>query len=705
MAYIAAGNVPKKMEFYQEGSMAKGEDMGDTIAQIVMDRFREAAQYKNSNSVYQGRSTVALLRQADEAIEKVYSADETAAIHQAFNHPPGGYYGLSATKTTAIANWKSELVAGDPGALVQIVPTPRPRLPRASVLRIKAQVKDELVARMLEANVQDPSILLDTTNGRLHDAVKQFLDEKANALRAIEQAKVVSAAMESAGRIQSAIRDVVVQGGFREAYHGFSTNQIKYGIAIMRFPYWQRKVILSDSQSAKGKPARKWGVVPTFTNVSPWNFFTTADGRDVSDVTACMEYREISKSTLVGLAKDSRYDRKAILEILEEYSAKDNRNWLFPTVEGKGEDGQSPRMWAPEETMAVIYHEGFLTGSDLLEHGVTGHDATDVLNVTIEVCCGRTIRLEVVNPLTSLPRSYAATKYDDLGPGLWNAIGVPGILHDSQTRINRLYHIWESNVDWSMRPPKLINKTGLNDAGAAVTIVPGGEYEVNDQMGMGNVPDPIRPMKSVSAQYQMLWPLMQQIMRQADAEVGVPDLSDMSTFGRGSLGELSARVSQAVRRVRNAAFSEDRSMKAVWQVLFEYVLEENPELVQDADLDMNYLGVVGLLGAEQEKQAKVERMQLTLQAVQAGAAPPEAANFVFTDLLQDMGLPTEALGMTNPVTENAIAIATESGRLTSGSGLNQVPQLDGRSGAMAGIQGAIAAPNGAGSIQAPPMGM
>jgi hypothetical protein len=195
-----------------------------------------------------------------------------------------------------------------------------------------------------------------------------------------------------------------------------------------------------------------------------------------------------------------------------------------------------------------------------------------------------------------------------------------------------------------------------------------------------------------------------QIIRQADAEVGVPDLADMSTFGRGSLGELSARVSQAVRRIRAAAFAEDRAMKTIYRVLFEWVAEENPEVLQGADLTMDYVGIVGLLQKESEKKAKMERLALIMQATQAGAAPPEVAKFAFHDLLTDAGVPTEALGMEDPLLDNAIAIAMQGGPIgAAGPSLAGPPQLDGRSGAMGSIPTAVAAPNG--GVAPPPVGM
>ena len=703
---LGVGFTPNTFEFYNEDvPMAKAEEMGDSLARIVMHRFRDARRFKTNNSIYQGKSTIKLLREADYAMEKRFTPEQSDALIESFGFCPTRYYGLSAAKTTAIANWKSEIVAGDPGALVKIIPTPNPRLPRSSVIKIKEEVKQELITRMMASGVGDPSMLMSVDNGRLHDSVKKFLDDKAAILRQLEQAKITAAAMSTAGRIQTLMRDTVVEGDFREAYAAFSMNQIKYGVAIMRFPYWQRRILLSDNQDLKGKPSRQWKTIPTFQDVNPWNYFPTNDGRSVADVTANMEYREISKSTLVNLASDSRYDKEVILDILDTYSMR-SRTWMFPeSSETVSENGQSSMYWGPEELVAVIYHEGFVTGRDLQNFGLTGYEPAKIYNATVEVCCGRAIRVEVENPTAGLPRSYACTKYDDLGQGIWNGVGVPGILHNTQERVNVLYHIWENNVDWSLRPPLQTNPEALKNPSEARMIRPGGKYEVSDLMGGGgSMPDPIRTIRGPSAQYQILYPLIQQLIRQADAEVGVPDLADMSSYGKGSLGELSARVSQAVRRVRNAAFSEDRSMKQIWQVLFEYVLEENPALVEFADLDMNYVGVVGLLTAEQEKKFKMERLSIIMQGTQAGVSPPEIAQFAFQDLYRDMGVPTEALGMNDPLTQNAIAVALGNGApvASGGGGIPQVPQLDGRSGSISAVPSAIAAPNG-GSQIAPPM--
>lgn len=703
MTALAAGYTPNNLHFYEE-EMVDVDAMNDVVARIVVSRFRDAKEAKKNNSVYQGKSTVRLLREADEAMEKRYTCEQDEAMEAAFGFRPSRYYGLSATKTTEIANWRSELVSADPGALVKIVPTPDPRLSESSIAAVKLAVKRELVERMVANGIGDPNLLISVQNGRLHPAVKTFLDGKAGALREIETARITSLALGTAAKIQVKMRDVVIEGGFREAYNRFSHDQIRYGIGILRFPHWENRIVMSDRQSGKGRPKRVWKRVPTFKTVSPWNFFPSNDGDTIQDCTYVCEYKEINKLDLVRLAQDSRYDSEAIIDILENYSHK-ARTWLFPDAsEVESVNGERGTMWAPEELVAVIHHEGEMTGQDLLEHGLKGYKATEIYEVRAEVCCGRAIRVEIVNPLSELSRSYAVAHYEDLGPGVWNAVGVPGILHNSQERLNTMFALFESNLDESTRPPLLINSEALKNPGDARNIRPGGKYEISDLMSPGTTPDPVRPVRSVSAIFQIIWPLCQQVIRQADHEVSIPSLSDLSSFGKGSLGELSARVSAAVRRIRASAYSEDRSLGDVWQVLFEHVLDENPELVENADLDLHYLGIVGLLTAEAERKAKIERLGLIAQGMQAGVVPSTVAEFGYHDALKDFGIPVESLGMDSPLVKNSIALAIQGGGIPgAGAGANAgAPQLDGRSGAISQIPTAISTPNGGGSGVVPP---
>jgi hypothetical protein len=124
-APIAAGLVPTSLSFYEE-DLAPHDAMDDVIARIVMQRFRDARSAKSSNRIYQGKSTIQLLSEADHSMAKEYTPAQRELLAQAFGTCPSRFYGVAQAKTTAISDWKTELVAGDPGSLIQIEPTPEP---------------------------------------------------------------------------------------------------------------------------------------------------------------------------------------------------------------------------------------------------------------------------------------------------------------------------------------------------------------------------------------------------------------------------------------------------------------------------------------------------------------------------------------------------------------------------------------------------
>lgn len=703
MVAIAAGYAPTSLQFYEE-PMVSHSEMDDAIARVVVQRFRAARDSKRSNSVFQGMSTVKLLLQADKAMSKEYTDSQKEILAAAFGTCPTRYMGVTSSKVTMTADWKSELVSADPGGLLQIIPTPDPRLPEASIMAIKAKVKRELVQRLADSGVGDPTMLIDVNNGRLHPLVKKFLEAKAPELREIEKARIVTAAAAAAKKLQVKMRDVIVEGDFRDAYASMNADQFKYGIGLIRFPYWKFRTVLADKQDFKGAPNRIRKLVPTFAGVNAWNFFPTNDSRDLEDATALMEYREVTKVALVGMADDKRYKRDVIERILVDYT-HNSRGWMFPDQgDTKSETGERTTYWEPEEVVAVLHHEGLFTGKDLQEQGLTGYEATKTYEARVEVCCGRTIRIEVKNPNSVEPRSYAMARFDVLGDGIWNCIGIPAILADTESRVNTLLRVWEDNADWSMRPPLMTNPDSLKHPHQAMSIAPGMRVEVNDLIGPGTIPEPIRAIRGPTAQYQIMFPIIQALIRGADAEVGIPNLNAPESIGRGSLGELSARVTQAVRRVRAAAYSEDRSLKPLWNVLYDHVASENPELLEEADLTMNYLGVVGILQQEQVNAAKMAAVSLAKAAVTDQMAGPDVLKYAYAEALEAQGFPMQALGEENPLISNAISVALAGGGTpVAGGGLAGAPALDGRSGSISAVPSAIANTNGGSTASLPPI--
>ena len=86
----------------EDHEITSAEKMEDAIARIVMQRFRDGRQAKRNNSIFQGKCTAKLFREADLAMAKRFTCETEQLISAAFQRPPAGYYGLSYSKVIGI---------------------------------------------------------------------------------------------------------------------------------------------------------------------------------------------------------------------------------------------------------------------------------------------------------------------------------------------------------------------------------------------------------------------------------------------------------------------------------------------------------------------------------------------------------------------------------------------------------------------------
>jgi hypothetical protein len=278
------------------------------------------------------------------------------------------------------------------------------------------------------------------------------------------------------------------------------------------------------------------------------------------------------------------------------------------------------------------------------------------------------------------------------------------MLWDSEQRVNRLMHLFEHNADWASRPPVMKNPTVFRNPYDATVIRPGEQYDVEDRFATsGSMPEPIRRMETVSAQYHLLLTQVGSILRQADEDCGIPAFAySAQDFGRSSLGEYSQRMSNALRTVKQAALNEDMYLtEPAFNGMFYSVMETDRQLRVGQDVNMVIRGMTGLLKEDQQKKAQQQVLPTIFNMAQAGLVPEQAGQYAARVLMEQAGFPVDALGLSDPVMENALAVAASQPASTLASG-PQVPQLDGRSAPVA--PGAVASPNGTSNFSIPAPG-
>lgn len=669
------------------------EKAQDALAGVVLQRYRRARDYRQQYISHQRTNAETLMLRADHQYRREYTNDDAAAMEAAFGFCPTRYYGVCQQKVNAGVAWHMDLVVNNLDSMFTVTASPEPDLDKASLDRIRNGVRRELLQKMADAGIADPRLLLDA-RGNTAQRIQDFLAEQAMALRQVEQARIVALASKRATVIQTSMRDTMVEGDFRQAYAGYTFDRYLYGIGYMKFPDWQRRAVLKHTSGGGAKLV--WEQRPWFRHVRVFDFFPIDDAKDLQTNTGNTEKTFVTKAELINMAKQDGYKREVIEDIIENYEYR-SRNWL--SIEDTDNDrGQS--FWDLDETIPLLIHEGYFSGGELADYGVTGVDVLDYVNARIEVCGARTIRCQLIRMPGGADRSYFGSPYVKTGTNLYDYIGLGAMLWDTEQRVNRFMHMFENNADWASRPPVMKNRSALSNPNDADVIRPGGQYDVEERFGVtGSMPDTLRTMNVTSAQYHLLMTQVGALLRQADEDCGIPAFAYSSQdFGRSSLGEYSQRMSNALRTIKMSALNEDMYfIEPTFKGLFNYKMETEPDLREGQDVGCMVRGMTGLLKEDLTTQMQQQAIPMVLSAP-PGVVPQPAVNYAVRQLLANAGFPVDALGMSDPVVDQALAVAANQPLQGVVPGGPQVPQLDGRSAVPAAN---VASPGGASNFSLP----
>lgn len=643
----------------------------DDLAGVVIARYRRARQYRDDYEVHQGISYSHMLERADHQYRREYTSQDAIEMETAFGFCPTRYLGICQQKVNATVAWMNDLVINNLDAMFTVTPSPKPTLDKASLDRIRRGVKRELVEKMQAGGIADPALLLDA-RGKPDVRIQDFLQQQVRALHKVEQSRIVALATDSAMEAQTRMRDVMVEGQFRQGYADYQLDRVLKGNGIVRFPDWQRRAVLVHS----GKKAKmEWQTRPWFRAVKVDNFYPVCDAADYQTNSGNTEYTWVTKAELIGMANQDHYFRKEIEGILDDYEFR-ARSWL------DGEFERDEEFWELDDTIPLLVHEGFFSGDELREYGIGGIESTDYVSARIEVCGLRTIRAQLLRMPGGADRSYFGSPFVKTGDNLLDRIGMGALLWDSEQRVNRLMHIFEHNVDWASRPARLINSSVFANPNDADNIVPGGQYDVEDRYATsGSMPEPVRNINAVSAQYHLIMTQVGAVLRQADEDCGIPAFAyGAQNYGQASLGEFSQRMSNALRTIKQAALNEDQFfIEPAFTGLFHYMMEKEENLAEGQDVNVLIRGMTGLLKEDEKRSREASVLQFVIQGGEKGLVPEQAVQYAVRRLLEQAGFPVDALGMTDPVTDIALAVAAAAPVNGSIPGGPQVPQLDGRS--------------------------
>lgn len=690
MTIIPNNAPPKKVNYAIQGNFYEGagDDINtaaeDPLAKAVLERTRRAVIYKQTAPVYQNKSHEALLTEAYQQVHKMYSSSEAAALQLEFglDTPPIKYYDLAAQKTKALQFWLSNLVLTNIDSMFTVNPTSSPTLDASSTRRINNEVTRRLLLKLQASGISDSELLLDE-RGLPTRELQEYLDiEAANVIQS-ERDIVMGTAQSAADNIKSYMKDITEEGGYALNYNLMLFDCTVYGVGYMRAPVMRSKptrVFKGDTVTIVNK------VVPCFQYVNAFSMYPICDANTLQENTANIEYRFINRMELLRLRDTPEYDKTAIDFILNTVTEQSSE-WLgyagfTRTFAGMSTPYNRQVTGRPFKGIAVLIHEGFFKGGDLTKSGLTGLDDNAIYNARVEVCCNRTIRRELVKLPGGIERTYFSAPLQKVGEGLFDNIGLPALLIDSERSINRMMYNIQSNMDWSSRPPFAYTEQAFEYGDMGISeLRPGGSIKMNNLAGLpGSTIKPIQQLEVVKPHYTMLEGMRTATIKLADDACQLPGFVTGSVgYGQATLGEYSQRVTNSSRFVQNVALYQDVFfIRPLYENLYYYVLEKNPELARGADIYPFIQGVSGLISKDMADKLMSEIQTFIIQNPN-GVYPSEMVNYAAREIAKSGGVPVDALGMGDPVLDAVSSNARAAIGDKMAPATPQAPALDGRS--------------------------
>lgn len=335
-----------------------------------------------------------------------------------------------------------------------VEPTPNPELP----YNVYADIEELLTAEV--SNL--------ASNGQPIDEI-QIL-QRMQQLKAAAMRAAKAKAADSAKIAADALDDILVEGGFYDAFGQFLVDlpMFPYGclkgpvVRVVNDVHWENKVAVTTL-----KPRMFW------ERVSPFDLWWSPGAARIEDADV-YERIKLSRSDLNAVMDLPGYNADAIRSVLEDYGRGGLRDWIVPSDSDQAiaESREDPNQNVSGLIDSLEFH-GSVQGMLLLEYGLDDPSiiADPLRDYNVQAwLVGRHVIKVQINPSPRRRHPYFITSYEKM-PGTIIGNALPDILEDVQDVANAAMRALVNNLAIASGPQVIINDD---------RIAPG--HESNDQL-------------------------------------------------------------------------------------------------------------------------------------------------------------------------------------------------------------------------------
>lgn len=612
----------------------------DLLAQLVIDRYRDAAANRAGVEVYEGCSIDTWF---DEALDRY---TKRSMANRKFN--------LTRVKVGALHAKVKDMIINSVDAPFVIEPTPIPQLSKEQQAKVVANLEDLLGQKLIEAGIvvvdeegttwPDYDRVMVPGEYTMVPSVKEWLKEQAIIQKRTMENASNKIAREAVKHATTVMLDQMYEGGWREAYLDSLFDTFLYGTGVLRIE--KRRIQSLKWTGDELSPATE--DILTWRHVPVYNCYPSSDSESAQIGTYFIERGAMRKQDLFAATQVDWVDEDRVKEAYE--NARENYDWL-------NNDSGDNLHWSDDALIDVLIHEGTVRGDKLLdyfgEENVKGIDADKFYDAEVWVLAGVCIGVKLLDHPNGM-RSYFSAQMQRVGRRFWG-IGAAMTLHSIEDRLNSWLQDLDDNLELSIAPPIFYNATVFNDA-TDITLRKRAAIPFNSELGL-DVGQPFHQVRLDSKSNEIL-SLFNWAYRLADDESGIPGFlsgNDQLHGGESTFRGMKMLAASSNMLIKDAFLNIDQSIiQPVMEYLWRWNMLYSDDAAIKADAKITARGAAGLMQKEVADAERTDVLPILLQLIQAAGLDEQTTanvmNYLLRQTMEQGGIPVNELLVDNMAT-------------------------------------------------------
>lgn len=464
--------------------------------------------------------------------------------------------------------------------------TPMPDLPQEVVQQVMQATYEEV----MQAELSGMPMSQEDVRQRLID------------IRAEIENKVAEVARIEAERSERAVEDVLVEGGFLEAFDQFLDDLTTFKTAFVKGPVLQRVNELRWVPGPQGSiPQITPRVKPVWQRVDPLNVYPSPRARSVHDG-YLFELHSLSRAALSAMIGVEGYDDDAIRAVLDAHGSGGLKEWT--TVDAERADIETPGIGAYQsvDTMDALQFWGSVSGKMLREWGMKPEEVSDeAKEYEVEVwLIGTWVIKAVINPDPLARRPYYADGFSRVPGAFWHN-SLYDVIRDCQDMANAAARALAANLGIASGPQVWVNIDRVPANEQITEMFPWKLWQTTSDAA-GSVAPPMGFFQPSSHANELMG-VFERFSMLADEYSGIPRYMAGIGGGEGGAGRtasgMSMMITNASKQVKQAVASIDlRITGPLVERCYSWLLQYRPDLDMRGDLQVRARGAISLVAKE-----------------------------------------------------------------------------------------------------------